>query len=101
MTLTGAELSWASGFEGLVISIKRSRKILFTTRRGDFTGRSEPHPLARAIEQLGPVVPLELPDLRADRRLRAEHFFSRTGEVAQLGHFQKRGELTKIHSVQA
>src|SRR5271165_1178246 len=65
----------------------------------DLAGRSQLYGLARAVEQAIAVLLLELANLRADRRLRAEYFFSGTREAALPGHFQKCDELIKIHAV--
>ena len=53
--------------------------------------------LARAIEQTVAILLLQLADLGADCRLRAEYLFSSTREAALPGNFQERDELIEIH----
>jgi hypothetical protein len=54
---------------------------------------------ARAIQQAIAVFLLQLADLRAHRRLRAENFLSGTGKAPLPGDFQKCDELIEIHAV--
>jgi hypothetical protein len=61
------------------------------------SGRSQLYGLARAVEEAIAILLLQLADLGADRRLRAENLLTRAGKAALFGHFQKRDELIKIH----
>ena len=65
----------------------------------DLTRRSEFDGFAGAIEKPVSVFLFQLADLRAHRRLRAEHFFSGAREAALARNFQKCNELIEVHSV--
>ena len=66
----------------------------------NLAGRSQLYRLAGAVEQAVAILLLQLADLRADRRLRAENLLPRTGKTALSGHFQKRNELIEVHVVE-
>ena len=53
--------------------------------------------LSGSVEQTISILLFQLPDLRADRRLRPENLFPRTGKTALPGNFQKRNELIEVH----
>ena len=65
----------------------------------DLTGRSQLHRLARAVKQAVAVLLLQLANLRAHRRLRAENLFPRARKTALPSHFQERDELIEVHFV--
>jgi hypothetical protein len=60
-------------------------------------GRSQLNGLARAVEKAIAIFLLQLPNLRADGRLRPEHLLSGTGKAALPGNFQKCNELIEVH----
>ena len=60
-------------------------------------GRSQFYRLARAVEQAVAVLLLQLADLGAHRRLRAENLLAGTGKTALPGNFQERDELIEVH----
>ena len=59
--------------------------------------RGQLNAFAGTIEQPVAILLLQLADLRADRGLRPEDFFSGTREAALAGNFQESYELIKIH----
>jgi hypothetical protein len=64
-----------------------------------FARGRKPYAFGAAIEEPLPVLLLQLPDLRAHRRLRAQNFFRGPRKIAELGDFKERVELVKVHKM--
>src|SRR5581483_8025426 len=81
------------GREGFVPEILQSLSIFVE----NLACGSKFHRLSGAIQEPVPIFLFQLPDLRADRRLRAEYLFAGAGETPLPGYFQKGDELIEVH----
>ena len=81
------------GYERFIAQLLHAQRVLVK----DLSGRGKLDRLSRSIEQAVAVLLLELANLRADCRLRAENFLSRAREAALAGNLQKGDELIEIH----
>src|SRR3989442_8489753 len=82
------------GLHGLVTQREQALRVFEET----FSGRRKMNRLGRAVEEPWAVGLLELANLRADRRLRAENLLAGTRETAELGHLNECRELVEVHS---